>query len=100
MNFEFDFEWTDPDAPADVKYEPVSFCDLFLYRPVENENENDNKEENNKEENNNPSSSTQQKVSFDADENNYFLNNYDRTGNLWDLSTIEYLEKLKCPWKK
>lgn len=98
MNFEFDFEWTDPDAPADVKYEPVSFCNLFLYRPVENEN--DNKEENNKEENNNPSSSTQQKVSFDADENNYFLNNYDRTGNLWDLSTIEYLEKLKCPWKK
>lgn len=98
MNFEFDFEWTDPDAPADVKYEPVSFCDLFLYRPVENEN--DNKEENNKEEKNNTSSSTQQKVSFDADENNYFLNNYDRTGNLWDLSTIEYLEKLKCPWKK
>lgn len=80
MNFEFDFEWTDPDAPADVKYEPVSFGDLFLYRPVENEN--DNKEEDNKEENNNLSSTP----------TNVELS--------WDLSTIEYLEKLKCPWKK
>ena len=86
MNFEFDFEWTDPDAPADVKYEPVSFCDLFLYRPVENEN--DNKEENNKEENNNlSSSSTSTPTPTNAELS-------------WDLSTIEYLEKLKCPWKK
>lgn len=82
MNFEFDFEWTDPDAPENVKYEPVTFCDLFLYRPVENEN--DNKEEDDKEENNNLSSTptpTNAELS-------------------WDLSTLEYLEKLKCPWKK
>lgn len=88
MNFEFDFEWTDPDAPADVKYEPVSFGDLFLYRAVENEN--DNKEENDKEENNNLSS-TPTNVGFSMN-NNAELS--------WDLSTIEYLEKLKCPWKK
>lgn len=84
MNFEFDFEWTDPDAPADVKYEPVSFCDLFLYRPVENETET--KEENNKEENNNLSS-----TSTPTSTNGELF---------WDLSTIEYIEKLKCPWKK
>ena len=88
MNFEFDFEWTDPDAPADVKYELVSFGDLFLYRPVENENENDNKEENNKEENNNLSSTPTPTTTPTNVEPS------------WDLSTIEYLEKLKCPWKK
>lgn len=86
MNFEFDFEWTDPDAPADVKYEPVSFCDLFLYRPVETENDDNNKEENDKEENNNLSSTPTPTPT------NVELS--------WDLSTLEYLEKLKCPWKK
>lgn len=93
MNFEFDIEWSDPDAPENVKYEPVSFCNLFLYRPVETENDNteeDNKdkEENNKdkEENNNLSSTS-----------TYTPTNVDLS---WDLSTIEYIEKLKCPWKK
>lgn len=86
-NFEFDMKWSDPDAPANVKYEPVSFGDLFLYRPVENEN--DNKEDdnnNNKEENNNLSSTS-----------TYTPTNVEHS---WDLSTIEYIEKLKCPWKK
>lgn len=93
--FEFDMEWSDPDAPENVKYEPVSFCDLFLYRPVENENDN-------KEENNNlsstPTLSSAPQVVVPPRDNNYFLN---ENGELsWDLSTIEYIEKLKCPWKK
>ena len=95
VDFDFDVEWSDPDAPENVKYEPFTVGDMVLYLPVQWEEEKEGEREG---ENiidlNTPGLSSTPPVSFDADENNYFLNNYDRTGNLWDLSTLEYLEKL------
>ena len=84
-NFDFDPQWSDPDAPENVKYEPFTFGDMVLYLPVQWEEKEG--------ENNTPTLS-----SVPPMDNNYFL---DENGELfWDLSTIEYLEKLKCPWKK
>lgn len=95
VDFDFDVEWSDPDAPENVKYEPFTVGDMVLYLPVQWEEEKEGEREG---ENiidlNTPGLSSTPPVSFDADDNNYFLNNYDRTGNLWDLSTLEYLEKL------
>lgn len=88
-NFDFDPNWSDPDAPKNVKYEPFTVGDMVLYLPVQWEEEEN-------EEHNTPTLSPQ--VVVPPMDNNYFLN---ENGELsWDLSTIEYLEKLKCPWKK
>lgn len=96
VDFDFDPQWSDPDAPQNLKYEPFTVGDMVLYLPVQWEEKEKYEIDNEK---NTPSnlSSAPTNVGFSMD-NNYFMDN---NGELfWDLSAIEYIEKLKCPWKK
>lgn len=82
-NFDFDPNWSDPDAPQNVKYEPFTVGDMVLYLPVQWEEEK-YEIDNEKNTPNNISSTPTNSM-----DNNYFMDN---SGELfWDVSTIEKL---------